>query len=534
MHDASDHGDVATGWSRRQVGSLLLGGTGWLLTAGGARALAPGQLPPGIGPVLEDVGYRDGLPRSTPEAQGVSSPAVLAFLDEVARAGLELHSVMLMRHGHVVAEGWWRPYRADRIHITHSLTKSVTASAVGLAIAEGRFGPDDRVASFFPDFVPADASANLRAMTARDLLTMRTGHDHETSGSVWRPIKTSWIAEFFKIPVPRQPGTSFVYTSAASFMLSAIISRTTGQAMADYLRPRLFAPLGIDRWTWDTSPGGISPGGNGLSWNTSASLKLGALHSASGRWNGHQLLPADWVREATGAQVDQAEDGHGYGYQWWIGPNRAYFALGLFTQLSIVFPDHDATLAVFGAIKQSEQLLPLIWKHFPAAFGAASPAGRGARDLKTREAGLHLLPPLRGARRNDTLHRVTGRRFTVAPNDQGVTSIAFDDLGTACGFRMTDANGDHRVVAGFDRYLEGDTSVTGNRLHHEYRPPTMRVVAGARWLAPDRLEMTWQFVESAFRDTVICRFDGDTVTLDRNVNLNSAETRLPTLTGRLA
>lgn len=521
-------------WSRRRVGSLLLGGAGWILTPAGARSLAPGRLPPGVDRVIEGTDYRDGLPRAVPESQGVSSAAVIAFLDEVAASGLELHSFMLMRHGHVVAEGWWQPYRADRIHITHSLTKSVTATAVGLAIAEGHFGLDDRVASFFSGVVPANASANLRAMTVHDLLTMRTGHDHETSGSVWRPITTSWTAEFFKIPVPRQPGTSFVYTSAASYMLSAIISRTTGRAMAEYLRPRLFAPMGIDRWTWDTSPGGVSPGGNGLSWNTSASLKLGALHSAGGWWQGHQLLSADWVGAATTAHVEQAENGHGYGYQWWIGPNRAYFALGLFTQLSIVFPDHDATLSVFGAIRESEQLLPLIWRHFPAAFGSLQTAGQTARALKSREGGLRLLLPLPPGPPRAILARVAGRPFVVTPNDQGVEWLAFDDLGSACAFRMKDANGEHRVVAGFDRYLEQDTSITGNRLHHEYRPLTMRVVAGARWLGADRLEMTWQFVESAFRDTVLCRFAGDTVTIDRRVNLNSAETHLPTLTGRLA
>ena len=524
--------DGEQGWSRRRLGSLMLGGTGWLLTPDGARALAPGRLPPGVGSVA-GTAYRDGLPRAAPEARGVSAAAILAFLDDVARAGLELHGLMLARGGHVVAEGWWWPYRADRIHITHSLTKSVTASAVGLAIAEGHFGLDDRVAGFFPDHLPTDASANLRAMTVRDLLTMRTGHDHETSGSVWRPITTSWVAEFFKIPVPRTPGTSFVYTSAASFMLSAIISRTTGQAMADYLRSRLFAPLGIDRWHWDTSPGGISPGGNGLSWNTAASLKLAMLHGAGGVWNGHRLLPERWVGDATSAQVPVAEDGHGYGYQWWIGPNRAFFALGLFTQLAIVFPDHDASLAVFAAIKESEQLLPFVWKHFPAAFGPTKPVPAAARTLAGRLATERLLPPL-GAVPVEASTRVAGRHYLLASNDQGAKWLAFDAVAGALSFTLADESGEHRIVAGYDRWLEQDTSMTGHRLHHEYRPPTMRVVAGARWLDADRLEMTWQYVESAFRDTVLVRFAGDTVTLDRRVNLNSAETSLPTLTGRLA
>ena len=517
--------DQRPGLSRRRFGTLALGGAPLLLEGG--RLLAQPAMPRGVGPVVA-TNYRDGLPRATPEAQGVASDAVLAFIDDVDRAGLELHGLMLMRHGHVVAEGHWWPYRADRIHITHSLTKSVTATAVGLAIAEGRFGLDDKVVSFFPDFVPADASANMRAMTVRDLLTMRTGHDHETSGSLWRPIATSWVAEFFKIAVTYRPGTRFVYTSAASYMLSAIISKATGQPMADYLQTRLFAPLGIDRWHWDTSPGNISPGGNGLSWNTAATLKLCALHAAGGRWNGRQLLPETWVREATRKQTDNGENSYGYGYQWWLGPGRAYYALGLFTQLGIVFPDHGASLAISGAIDGSDKLLPLIWKQFPAAFGAARPRSAAAARMTRREASLRLpLPALNAAPQV----RDFSRRYLIAPNDQGVKWLSFDLANGVCDYRMADANGEHRIVAGMTDYLEQDTSMTGNRLHHEYRPPAMRVVAGARWLAPGKLEMTWQFVESAFRDTVLCSFEGDAVTVDRSVNLNSKETRLPLLSG---
>ena len=511
------------GLSRRRAGVLLLSGAPLLMCGG--RLSARDNLPSGVGAV-EAVPYDDGLARSPPERQGVSSAAILAFLADVESAGLELHGLMLMRHGYVVAEGWWWPYRANRTHITHSLTKSVTATAVGLAISERRFELDSRVADFFPQFLSADASENVRAMTVRDLLTMRTGHDRETSGSAWRPIATSWIAEFFKIPVPLTPGTRFVYTSAASYMLSAIISRTTGQSMADYLRPRLFEPLKIDRWHWDTSPGGISPGGNGLSWNTAATLKFCALHASGGTFRGNRILAGDWVRAATTKQTDEEEFGRGYGYQWWMGPGSSYFALGLFAQMGVVFPDDDACLAIFAAIEQSAQLQALIWRHFPKAFGPSGPSGRAAARLALAQRAFRLpLPDLRDA------GRTMSERFAVEPNDQGVRSVSFDIAAGACDYRMTDALGDHRIVSGLTEYLEQDTSMTGYRLHHEYRPTTMRVVAGARWLGTDRMEMTWQFVESAFRDTVLCTFAGNRLTVDRRVNLNSKETRLPTLTG---
>jgi CubicO group peptidase (beta-lactamase class C family) len=515
--------------SRRRFGTLVLGGSAyWLVDGAIARVTASSDLPQGVAPVHADGTYRDGLVRSTPEEQGVSSAAILAFMDEVAAAGLELHSFMLMRSRHVIAEGWWWPYRADRVHITHSLTKSVTAVAAGLAVDEGRFDLQDKVVSFFPEFVPANASANLRAMTVSDLLTMRCGHARETSGSLWRPIPTSWVAEFFKIPVEHVPGTHFQYTSAASYMLSAIVTKTTGMSMAEYLRPRFFEPMGITRWQWDTSPGGISPGGNGLSWNTSASVKLGALHSQLGEWNGNRVLSEKWVRAATTRQADGDASG-AYGYQWWMGPDSAYYALGLFTQMTVVFPKHDTSLAVFAAIKGSQKLKSLLWKHFPAALGAARlPASPVARQLAQRTAQLHLLSPL--TRTDSPLAaKLNGKKLTVQTNDQSVQWVCFDFIEGACTYRMSDDEGVHEITAGLAEYFEQHTSMTGHRLHHEYRPKNQAVVAGARWLAPNRLEMTWQFVETAFRDTLLCTFNANSVTIDRSVNLNSAESRLPPL-----
>ena len=195
--------------------------------------------------------WSDGLPRARPDAHGVDPGRVQAFLDEAARLGVELHSFMLWRTGHVVAEGWWWPYRPDRRHMMHSATKSFLSAAVGLAVAEGRFSLWDRVVDFFDDHRPARPSPSLAVMTIEDLLTQTSGHAQGASGSVWRSIRTSWIDEFFKIPVAFEPGTRFRYTSATSFLLSAIVSRTTGQKAHDHITPRLLQPLGIAGLEWD-------------------------------------------------------------------------------------------------------------------------------------------------------------------------------------------------------------------------------------------------------------------------------------------
>jgi CubicO group peptidase (beta-lactamase class C family) len=497
--------------SRREFGGALLLGS---LAAHGANPHATSEA-------------LDGLPRDRPDRQGVDAAAVGRFLDDVSAAGIELHSVMLARHGHVVAEGWWWPYAAARPHMMHSLTKSVTACGVGLAIEEGRFSLDDRVVGFFDRERPAVVSDHLALMTVRDLLSMQTGHASEVSGAVWRPIKTSWVAEFFKVPVVHRPGTTFVYTSAASFMLSAIISKTTGQRLRDYLEPRLFAPLGIRGLQWDLGPGDINPGGNGLSWTTSDVLKLGLLHAQRGRWRERQVLPESWVREATSAQVPHG----GYGYHWWIGPGAAAYAFGLFAQHSIVFPRQDAVLAITAAVSDYRDLLKRVWKHFPAAFEGPSD-GPAVSAVAARLAALRLLSPPAPSS-SPVAAQVTGRTFRVDPNEDGVEHVAFEFTADRCRFRLRDARGEHTIVAGTSDWIEGDTSMTGNRLHHQYQPESMRVVAGGRWVDPRTFEMTWQFAETAFRDRVVCRFHGaDRVMVDRSVNVNSAETSRPTLHGR--
>jgi CubicO group peptidase (beta-lactamase class C family) len=503
--------------SRRGALSLMIGGVALPIASGWTAALAASPT------------HDDGLPRATPESQGISSASIVGFLDDIEQSGFEVQSFMLWRRGQVVAEGWWSPYRADRIHMIHSLTKSVTACAVGLAIADGRFHLQDKVVSFFPEHLPADISDNLAAMTVQDLLTMRTGHAAMVSGSVWRPIKTSWIAEFYKIPVTTKPGTNFVYTSAATYMLSAIVTKTTGQSVADYLKPRLFDPLGIRGYQWPAGPEGISPGANGLSWKTADSLKLGILHAQNGLWQGKQILPAEWTAAVQYPHVKDV-----YGYQWWLGPDGTYLADGLFSQLSFVFPRHDAVLAITAATPEKSHFNGFVYRHFPAAFrDAVSPDSRAASALEDRTRSLRLLPEPR-LTHSPVIHHVSGKDYRFPDNADQVKSMRFDFTDDACVFTMQDHRGTHSIKAGLGRTFEDDTTMTGNKLHHEYELDRMRVVASGEWRDDRTFVMTWSFVETAFRDTVICFFEGPAVRFDRQVNVNSAETSLPTLTGRTA
>src|SRR5215208_3431464 len=301
------------------------------------------------------------LPRSSPERQGISSAALLAFV-EAADSGIDaMHGFVLVRHGHVVAEGWWGPYEAGAPHVLYSLSKSFTSTAVGLAIAEGKLSLDDPVLKFFPDEAPAEPSANLRAMRVRDLLRMNTGHQTEADLWAWSGPDSSlrdatWSKRFLAHPVPFKPGTHFLYNSPATYMLSAIVQKVTGAPVLEYLRPRLFDPLGFESPTWDTSPQGVTAGAYGLSLRTEEIARFGQLYLQKGMWKGRQLIPKAWVEEATALQTSNGSSpksdwDQGYGYQFWRSRHNSYRGDGAFGQYCFVIPELDAVVAITSGVR---------------------------------------------------------------------------------------------------------------------------------------------------------------------------------------
>src|SRR6188508_1325963 len=234
------------------------------------------------------------FPRATPESQGVSSGVILELVEALDKVDA-MNSFMLVRHGKVIAEGWWAPYRAEDNHELYSLSKSFTSTAVGLAVAEGKLSIDDEVLKFFPEDAPEKPSANLKAMRVRDLLTMNTGNQDEIPTAADKISAKAFLTN----AVPHKPGTHFKYNTPATFMLSAIVQKQTGQTVFDYLKPRLFEPLGITQPVWNTNWQGISLGGYGLSVRTEDIARFGQLYLQKGKWNGKQLVPKDWVELAT-------------------------------------------------------------------------------------------------------------------------------------------------------------------------------------------------------------------------------------------
>ena len=340
------------------------------------------------------------LPRSSPESQGISSAAVRDFVETANTQIHTLHSFMLVRHGHVVAEAWWKPEGPDKPHVLWSLSKSFTAAAVGLAIAEGKLSLDDPVLKFFPAATPAEPSENLKAMQLRHLLSMSGGHDTEPK---FRIEDGPSVKAFLEHPVSHSPGTWFRYNTPSTYLCSAIVTKVTGQTVLEFLKPRLFEPLGIESPTWGASAEGYSLGGYGLFARTEDIAKFGLLHLQKGRWNGKQIIPEKWVETATSKHVenDQSPGGknpewrQGYGFQFWRCRHNAYRGDGRDGQICLVLPDQDAVVAITAQTGQMQTELDLVWeKLLPAFRGEALPENPAAREALTQTlAGLVVPPP---------------------------------------------------------------------------------------------------------------------------------------------
>ncbi|HXX94647.1 MAG TPA: serine hydrolase domain-containing protein, partial [Planctomycetota bacterium] len=389
-----------------------------------------------------------GLLRAVPEEEGVSSAALLSFV-EGADAIDALNSVMVLRHGRVIAEGWWAPYEAGSAHELYSLSKSFTSTAVGLAVSEGKLSIDDEVLKFFPEDAPPAPPANLKAMRVRDLLTMTAGHQDETSSAADKITPKTFLAH----PVPHKPGTHFKYNTPATFMLSAIVQKVTGQAVVDYLQPRLFEPLGIAHPRWDANAQGISLGGYGLRVRTEDIARFGQLYLQRGLWQGKRLLPEAWVDLATSRQVSNGSNpssdwDQGYGFQFWRCRHGAYRGDGAFGQYCIVLPSEDAVIAITSGLRDMQAVLNLVWDRLVPGFKAGAlpgdPAGLGR--LRERLSNLKLRT-LEGAPSSPEAAKIAGKKYVFPPNESKVEWIALNSDPAGSGAAVTwRVNGVDRTV----------------------------------------------------------------------------------------
>ena len=515
------------------LGALQLGLAGYLAQSSWAEPLKAGQ-----------------LPRSLPEAQGVSSRGILDFVNAIETSKLNLHSLMVLRHGKVLAEGWWAPYAPHLKHTLYSLSKSFTSTAIGLAVDEGRLSVEDKVLSFFPKDTPATISGNLEKMRVKDLLTMSTGHAKDSTPSLREAGDSNWVRSFLALPVEHEPGTFFVYNSGATYMLSAIIQKITGMTLLEYLSPRLFKPLGIEGADWEVDPNGIHTGGWGLRVKTEDIARFGQMYLQKGMWNGKRILSEKWVIDATSKQVNskggsaRADDNdwqQGYGYQFWRCRHDAVRGDGAYGQYCIIMPKQDMVIAITSETGNMGAVLDEVWKHLlPAVKSEQLSADRSAQNELKQKLSKLALPLAAGKAVSEKSAGVNGKKFSIAENALHVSQVSLSFQPDTCIFSITDDKGQHQVESGIGSWKEGYTDLSTLPLKLVLTPvpgeKRTKLAASGGWINDSTFEMTWRFIETAHYETVTCRFEGEGITVAFRRSLailgNTKDAR-PILKGKL-
>ena len=320
-----------------------------------------------------DAVYEQAFVRATPESQGISSDLFTALLRELdASKDTEMHHFMALRHGKVICECNFAPYPKGMWHITHSMCKSITGMAIGMLIEEGKLKLDENIYDIFSDQINALSKIFRPVITVENLLTMTSGVTFNESGIV---SGNDWLGSFLNASVNGKPGTEFQYNSLNTYVLSAIVTKRTGETLTEYLTPRLFGPLGITKYYWETCPKGITKGGWGLFLCAEDMAKLGQLYLQRGKWNGQQLVSEYWIEISTARHLKTQNDTYGYGYQLWMEQRPGSFEYnGMLGQNVIIYPDMDMVLVTNAGNKEMFQdciMLNIIRKYFPVNYHPA-------------------------------------------------------------------------------------------------------------------------------------------------------------------
>jgi Beta-lactamase len=475
------------------------------------------------------------LPRSLPEDEGVSSAGILRFINVAEKSRNELHSFMLLRHGKVIAEGWWNPYHRSLRHSLYSASKTFTSTAVGFAIQENRLKLNDKVISFFAHELPDSISPNLAVLTVRDLLIMAGGQDPESTPVVGK--SKNWVKVFLATPIVKKPGTEFLYNSMGTFMLSAIVQKVTGQKVIDYLKTKLFDPLGITGMDWEENLMSVNTGGWGLRIKTEDMAKVGQLYLQKGMWNGNQILPADWIEEATTGKIfrnpqlaqskkDSSDWDQGYGYQIWRCRHHAYRADGAYGQYIIVLPDLDAVMVIQSETPDMQNELNLVWDYLLPAFKKNKlPADQKSQSVLKEKLSSLAIKPESGSLSALVTNKSLNKYYILEPNENQIGSVTIQIKDSICQLIMNTGSDTYNLFYGAGFWKTGQTNKSGPSLfsyakvNYALLSP-YKVAAHFFWKDEQTLVMEMRYVESPHTETVTCHFEGKNITLDIAYSLN--------------
>jgi CubicO group peptidase (beta-lactamase class C family) len=471
------------------------------------------------------------LPRSTPESEGVTSSGIIDFLNAVDTAGrVELHSFMFLRHGKVIAEGWWKPFGPDKKHILYSASKTFTATGIGLAISENRLKLTDKVISFFPYSLPDTLSDYIKELTVENLLTMSVGQDPEPRSM---GNNGDWINTFLSTRPVHKPGTVFMYNNMASFMLSAIVQQVTGQTLFEYLQPRIFKPLGIRGADWDLNPQGINLGMIGLRLRSEDLAKFGQLLLQQGVWNNKQLIPKEWVKEATSFKIesnggsdrlskDKNDWTQGYCYQMWRGRNNTVRLDGMGGQFVVLIPDKDAVVVLTANARNTQDELNLVHDYLIPAIKSNSPLTKkqdSYNELLKRQSDLTIKTSASQLTISAFETKISGKEFMLDDNDFNIQSVYLAFNNDGCSYAIKRDNQISVFKAGLGRWkttkspltslLAPPRNISSKSVDATYSIPQSSVDAALSysWTDDSTLELTARFVEESLgAQTITCKF----------------------------
>lgn len=483
---------------------------------------------------MKEMFQRKEFERAAPESVGIDSKDVEWLLDRLEYDGFtEPHGLMLMRYGKVFAEGWWSPYHPGIRHGQQSHSKTYAATAVGIAVTEGLVQLDERVIDIFPEEAPENPSENLRKLKVRHVLCMGCGMEEMPAPS------KEWIKDFLHTPVLHEPGTAYMYNSAGSSMLGAIVRKKTGMGLHEYLKPRLYDKIGIfaENHVWMCMPDGLEAGGGGLFAATEDNLRLMKLYADGGVWEGERILSEDYVRLATTLQNESATEARnnpvatdnfaGYGYQIWMcRPKGVYRADGAMGQFTIVVPDMELLIAITenaAGAHWAQATLDTLWEFLERIRKnpAVQAQPEAAQHLKKRMEALALpaapyapYSPL-AAEIKGKAYQVTEGELRLAETDMGhimaglplgapVSEFSFDFTCDSCILSWMSKAGNGQVTAAMD----------GSRRWNDLKEGIVsQTLFSAAWIQENRLELRARRIETCVEERYLFTFDENTVTV---------------------
>ncbi len=459
------------------------------------------------------------LPRSNPEDQGVSLAAIHRYFDAIEKSNQEFHSTIVVKNGFVIAEAYWFPYAPDHKMQLYSMSKSFTSTAIGLAQQEGLLSVEDPVLTYFKDVLPENISENLQKLKIKHLLMMGVGMAKDSIMTIEKsPPGTPWAKTFLSLPIDYEPGAKFLYNSGASYMLSCILQRITGRTMGEYLKPRLFDPLGMSQAVWSVNNEGINYGASHLRITSEDMAKFGQFYLQEGKWNGKQILNSEYVKAASSKQISNGNNNsawnYGYGYQFWLNPVGGFRADGAYGQYSMIFPEQNAVVSIGSESIDKAATMNTVWNTLWPELNKNQklmPDDSANAKLKQRLSKLRFAPPIYSTS-SLSENRLQNKTFKIDKNDLGIESMTFLFGKDTISFRIKEEGiPAYQIFCGRNHWLrKGNFKPREHSLFSRRRIDfDSRVAASAGWSNDNTLEITMRFIETCHGDSLTCLFDED-------------------------